>query len=45
MDMRLFEYDEAFGTTVKMNKKERLMIYESSMTQLRPLPASDDVLN
>lgn len=33
MDMRLFEYDEAFGTTVKMDKKERLMIYESSMTQ------------
>ncbi|BGO89288.1 bleomycin hydrolase [Rhodotorula toruloides] len=32
MDMRLFEYDEAFGTTVKMDKKERLMIYESSMT-------------
>ncbi|GAA5988678.1 hypothetical protein JCM11641_006501 [Rhodosporidiobolus odoratus] len=32
MDMRLFEYDEAFGTVVRMSKKQRLLASDSSMT-------------
>ncbi|BGP13569.1 bleomycin hydrolase [Rhodosporidiobolus nylandii] len=32
MDVRLFEYNEAFGTQVRMNKKQRLLSGDSSMT-------------
>ncbi|GAA6042230.1 hypothetical protein JCM8097_005107 [Rhodosporidiobolus ruineniae] len=32
MDMRLFEYDECFGTSVRMNKKQRMLAGDSSMT-------------
>jgi aminopeptidase C len=48
MDMKLFEYDDAFGTVLGMDKKERLLARDSSMTQfvlflptfrLPPLPA------
>ena len=33
MDIKLFEYDEAFGTSLKMNKRQRMLSQDSSMTQ------------
>ncbi|GAA5840448.1 hypothetical protein JCM11251_006563 [Rhodosporidiobolus azoricus] len=32
MDTKLFEYDEAFGTMVRMSKKQRMLAGDSSMT-------------
>ncbi|GAA5865875.1 hypothetical protein JCM8547_005743 [Rhodosporidiobolus lusitaniae] len=32
MDMKLFEFNEAFGTVVQMDKKQRLLARDSSMT-------------
>ncbi|GAA5905653.1 hypothetical protein JCM6882_008738 [Rhodosporidiobolus microsporus] len=32
MDTRLFEFDEAFGTMVRMSKKQRMLAGDSSMT-------------
>ncbi|GAA6003281.1 hypothetical protein JCM10207_001841 [Rhodosporidiobolus poonsookiae] len=32
MDMRLFDYDDAFGVSLDMNKRQRLVSYDSSMT-------------
>lgn len=33
MDIRLFEYEACFGTTLNMDKRQRLMTEDSAMDQ------------
>jgi len=44
MDIKLFEYDEAFGTSLKMNKRQRMLSQDSSMTQCAAKMSSRDEL-